>query len=51
MNVRSILKKLLVSPELEKQVNDIKKPVGVYGYDPWGYNIDSAMIALSLFEI
>ncbi len=50
MRIRSILKKLLVSPELEEQVNNIRKPVGVYGYDPWGYNIDTCMICLSLFK-
>ena len=50
MRIRSILKKLMVSPELEEQVNEIKKPVGVYGYDPWGYNTDSFMIGLSLFK-
>lgn len=50
MSIRSVLKKLLVSEELENQVKDIKKPVGVYGYDPWGYNRDSTMIGLSLFK-
>lgn len=48
--IRSMLKKMLVSNELEAQVNEMKKPVGVYGYDPWGYNLDSCMIALSLFK-
>ncbi|NOY68837.1 MAG: acyltransferase family protein [Deltaproteobacteria bacterium] len=50
MGVRSILKKMLVSPELEKQVANIKKPVGVYGYDPWGYHTDTFMVALSIFK-
>ena len=50
MRIRSILKKMLVSPELEKQVDKISKPVGVYGYDPWGYNTDTFMIGLTLFK-
>lgn len=50
MNVRSILKKLLVSPKLEQQVANIVKPVGEYGYDPWGYQTDSFMIGLSIFK-
>ena len=36
MIIRSLLKKMLVSKELESQLNQNQKPVGVYGYDPWG---------------
>lgn len=50
MILRSLLKKMLVSKELESQLNEIKKPVGVYGYDPWGYNTDSFMIGMALFK-
>jgi hypothetical protein len=28
----------LVTPEIEQLVASIPKPVGSFGYDPWGYN-------------
>jgi 1-acyl-sn-glycerol-3-phosphate acyltransferase len=36
----------LVTPELERLVASIPKPVGSYGYDPWGYNEDRFKLAL-----
>lgn len=38
--------KHLVTPEIEQLVADIPKPVGSFGYDPWGYNEDRFKIAL-----
>jgi len=50
MILRSFLKKLAVSPELESKLNQINKPVGVYGYDPWGYRTETFMIGMALFQ-
>lgn len=50
MSARLLLKKLLVSPNLEARLQEIKKPVGIYGYDLWGYNADAFMIGMALFK-
>jgi len=36
----------LVTPEIEHLVASIPKPVGSFGYDPWGYNEDQFKAAL-----
>ncbi|MDE0854035.1 MAG: lysophospholipid acyltransferase family protein [Nevskia sp.] len=36
----------LVTPEIEHLVASIPKPVGSFGYDPWGYNEDRFKVAL-----
>lgn len=38
----------IVTPELEAQFARLPKPVGSFGYDPWGYNEDTAKLALGL---
>lgn len=38
----------LVTPEIERLVGAIPKPVGSYGYDPWGYNEDQFKLALGV---
>jgi 1-acyl-sn-glycerol-3-phosphate acyltransferase len=50
MKIRDILQNALVSPETEAQVEKIPKPVGSFGYDPWGYNSEAFKIALSVFK-
>lgn len=50
MSVRNFLKNLLVSRETEAVVDKIPKPVGSFGYDPWGYNTDAVKIALSVMR-
>jgi len=50
MSVRDFLKNLLVSHETEAVVDKIPKPVGSFGYDPWGYNTDAVKIALSVMR-
>lgn len=45
MKVRTLLKKWLVSEELNQQMDKIQKPVGSLGYDPWGFNVEAAKIA------
>ena len=37
----------LVTPEIEHLVASIPKPVGSFGYDPWGYNEDRFKLALA----
>ena len=49
MSLKSFLKKKLVSPELDEQLEKIEMPVGTLGYDPWGFNTDTNKIVLSLF--
>ncbi|TVP58684.1 MAG: acyltransferase family protein [Halomonadaceae bacterium] len=48
MRLRSVLKRALISPAMEQQIEAISKPTGSLGYDPWGFNRDSAKIGLSL---
>lgn len=50
MALRDLLKKYLVSDETDAVVNRIPKPVGSFGYDPWGYNSETFKIGLGLFK-
>ena len=50
MNLRSFLKEKLVSKELDEKINQIRKPVGSLGYDPWGYNTDTVKIGYALVK-
>ncbi len=50
LSFKQMLKKKLVSPELDAQVSDIPKTLGSFGYDPWGYSSDSLMISMSIFS-
>ena len=50
MSVMGLLKKALVTEEIDHQVNQFKKAVGSYGYDAWGFNTESAKVAMSLFK-
>ncbi|MES0873130.1 lysophospholipid acyltransferase family protein [Sinimarinibacterium thermocellulolyticum] len=47
---REALYQRLVTPELEALFARIPKPVGSFGYDPWGYNEDSAKLALGAIK-
>lgn len=40
----------LVTPELEEIFSRIPKPVGTFGYDPWGYNENTAKLALGVMK-
>ncbi len=46
-----MLKRLLVSPEIESRVNSMPKSVGSYGYDPWGYDVEAAKIGMALVKV
>ena len=50
MSIRDKIKQLLVSEQTEAIVNKIPKPVGSFGYDPWGYNRDVVKIAVSVMR-
>ena len=50
MSFRNWLKTLVVSDDIEAQVNRMPKPVGSFGYDPWGYNTDAVKIWLSVLR-
>jgi 1-acyl-sn-glycerol-3-phosphate acyltransferase len=50
MGALSILKKYIVKEDIAAQVNKIKKPVGSFGYDAWGYNVDTLKVGMGLFD-
>lgn len=50
MSVRDFLKRHFVSAEAEAIIDRIPKPVGSFGYDPWGYNSETAKIALAAMK-
>lgn len=50
MGVKKFLNKYLVSAETAAAVERIPKPVGSFGYDPWGYNSDTAKVGLQLLK-
>ncbi len=41
----------VVTPELDELFARIPKPVGSFGYDPWGYNEDTAKFTLGLTKM
>lgn len=41
----------LVTPDIEQLVASIPKPVGSFGYDPWGYNEDRFKVALGASKL
>ena len=47
---REALYRRLVTPELDELFSRIPKPVGSFGFDPWGYNEDSAKLALGVIK-
>lgn len=49
MGLKSYLKNLLVSKELDAHLDRIEKPVGTLGFDPWGFNLETSKIALAFF--
>jgi len=50
MSVKSIMKKIFVSQEVETIMDKIPSSVGSFGYDPWGMQTDSAKIGMGLFK-
>lgn len=48
LDIRQRLFDRLVTPDIEALVNRMPKPVGSFGYDPWGYNSTTLKISLGL---
>ncbi|TAM10642.1 MAG: acyltransferase family protein [Nevskiaceae bacterium] len=50
-DLRQHLLDRLVTPDLEALVDRMPKPVGSFGYDPWGYNNATLKISLGLVRL
>lgn len=48
MSLATFLKRHLVSTELDERIDQIGKPIGSLGYDPWGYNNETLKIGYAL---
>ena len=51
LNFRDELLKRLITPEIEAVVERIPKPVGSFGYDPWGYNENMVKLGLGITHL
>lgn len=51
LDVKQRLAARLVTPDIEALVTSIPKPVGSFGYDPWGYNEDTFKVALGAAKL
>jgi len=51
MNIKKFFLDKFVSDELKEHAANMKKPVGSFGYDPWGFSIDGATISLSMLKL
>lgn len=51
LSPREELFKRVVTPEIEAWVAKSPKPVGSFGYDPWGYNENSAKVGLGFAKL
>jgi len=51
MNIKKFVLDTLVPDEMKTHTANMKKPVGSFGYDPWGFSIDDATISLSILKI
>lgn len=43
--------KRLVTPEIEEALAKMPKPVGSFGYDPWGYNDNTAKVGMGFAKL
>lgn len=50
MKIKALLKKVLVSKELEEHVDNMPTCIGSMGYDPWGFNLETAKVGLAFFK-
>jgi len=51
LDLRQRLAASLVTPEIEALVAGIPKPLGSFGYDPWGYNEDTFKLGLGVARL
>ena len=47
LNLKERMLGALLTPEIDELMSKIPKPVGSFGYDPWGYNEDTAKIGIA----
>jgi 1-acyl-sn-glycerol-3-phosphate acyltransferase len=47
LNLKERIFGRLLTPEIDEVMSKIPKPVGTYGYDPWGYNEDIAKVGVA----
>lgn len=47
LNLKERVLGRLLTPEIDELMSKIPKPVGSYGYDPWGYNEDIAKVGVA----
>lgn len=47
LNLKERLLGRLITPQIDELMSKIPKPVGSFGYDPWGYNEDTAKIGIA----
>lgn len=47
---REQIKGRLITDEIKSFVERIPKPVGAFGYDPWGYNVEGIKLWVALFK-
>ena len=50
MLFKSYIKRLLISDEVDSQMNQIAKKKKIVAHDPWGLNIGAVKMSLSLFK-
>ncbi|MGH8461813.1 MAG: lysophospholipid acyltransferase family protein [Stenotrophobium sp.] len=50
-NLKEGVLRRLVTPEIEETVARIPKPVGSFGYDPWGYNENMVKVGMGLAKL
>lgn len=48
---KSALLSALVTPEIDHWMERMPKPVGSFGYDPWGYHENQAKVGLALAKL
>jgi len=50
INIKKLILDNVVSDEMKTHMANMKKPVGSFGYDPWGFSIDGATIGLYILK-
>lgn len=51
LDVKQRIAASLITPDIEALVTSIPKPLGSFGYDPWGYNEDTFKLALGAAKL
>ena len=51
LSLKEEVLKRLVTPEIEEALSKTPKPVGSFGYDPWGYNDNVAKVGMGFAKL